>query len=277
MSEDQRSVMREAGTPTGESEFVREWTNWRRAWEGFLTAPHGWLSAVDLNWLNETPSGVRGLPGLWWQDGEALHVDPRGTAMSSGGVTFTTEQRFALAGRADDARIVIGDLEVGITRRGTVMIVTYDPRSPQRLGFEGVPTYGPDPAWVLRGTYEEFASPEPVLLDDVGGSRKDYESSGLVRVEYDGAEHALRVVRSGGVPTVLFTDATSGRTTYPACRFLNVPVADEAEAVTLDFNRALNLPCAFSDNFPICPVAPEGNRLPFAVEAGEKIPRRIAA
>jgi uncharacterized protein (DUF1684 family) len=40
----------------------------------------------------------------------------------------------------------------------------------------------------------------------------------------------------------------------------------------LDFNRTVNLPCAFSDHFPICPVAPPANRLPFAIEAGEKTP-----
>ncbi|MFS4092060.1 DUF1684 domain-containing protein [Streptomyces sp. AF1A] len=39
----------------------------------------------------------------------------------------------------------------------------------------------------------------------------------------------------------------------------------------LDFNRALNLLCAFS-GMPVCPVAPAENRLPFAVEAGEKTP-----
>jgi len=42
-------------------------------------------------------------------------------------------------------------------------------------------------------------------------------------------------------------------------------------AVVLDFNRALNLPCVFS-GMPVCPVAPPENRLPFAIDAGEKMP-----
>jgi uncharacterized protein (DUF1684 family) len=69
----------------------------------------------------------------------------------------------------------------------------------------------------------------------------------------------------------VFTDATSGVTTYGACRSLSIPDPDEDGTVVLDFNRALNLPCALSNN-PVCPVAPPENRLPFAVEAGEKIP-----
>jgi uncharacterized protein (DUF1684 family) len=42
--------------------------------------------------------------------------------------------------------------------------------------------------------------------------------------------------------------------------------------VTLDFNRASNLPCSFTD-FATCPVAPPENKLTIAVEAGEKNPR----
>jgi uncharacterized protein (DUF1684 family) len=39
----------------------------------------------------------------------------------------------------------------------------------------------------------------------------------------------------------------------------------------LDFNRAANLPCAYTD-LATCPLPPAGNRVPVAVEAGEKIP-----
>jgi hypothetical protein len=47
------------------------------------------------------------------------------------------------------------------------------------------------------------------------------------------------------------------------------PAADGT--VTLDLNRASNLPCAFTD-YATCPVAPAENRLTVAVEAGEKNP-----
>ena len=39
----------------------------------------------------------------------------------------------------------------------------------------------------------------------------------------------------------------------------------------LDFNRATNLPCAYTD-LATCPLPPPENRLPVAIEAGEKIP-----
>jgi hypothetical protein len=40
--------------------------------------------------------------------------------------------------------------------------------------------------------------------------------------------------------------------------------------------RATNLPCAYTD-FATCPPPPAENRLPVAVEAGEKIPYERAA
>jgi uncharacterized protein (DUF1684 family) len=98
-----------------------------------------------------------------------------------------------------------------------------------------------------------------------------------VRFQHEGTEHTLTAFngRSGGL-SILFTDATSGVTTYPANRSLAVadPAADGT--VLLDFNRAVNLPCAFTD-FATCPLPPEGNNLPFPVEAGELLPYERAA
>ncbi len=41
--------------------------------------------------------------------------------------------------------------------------------------------------------------------------------------------------------------------------------------VEVDLNRAVNLPCAYTD-LATCPTPPAENRLPFAVEAGERTP-----
>ena len=71
----------------------------------------------------------------------------------------------------------------------------------------------------------------------------------------------------------LFTDATSGLTTYPANRSLAIAAPAEDGTVVLDFNRATNLPCAYTE-FATCPLPPAGNRLDIAVEAGEKLPRQ---
>ena len=78
--------------------------------------------------------------------------------------------------------------------------------------------------------------------------------------------------KPGGTLMALFTDATSGVTTYPGVRSVPVPAPGPDGAVHVDFNRSSNLPCSFTD-YATCPVAPPENRLPIAVTAGEKNPR----
>ncbi len=51
---------------------------------------------------------------------------------------------------------------------------------------------------------------------------------------------------------MLFTDATSGVTTYAANRALKIDAPGPDNRVVLDFNRATNLPCAYTD-FATCP------------------------
>ena len=63
-------------------------------------------------------------------------------------------------------------------------------------------------------------------------------------------------------------------TTYAANRSLQVPAPDSGGTVVLDFNRATNLPCAYTE-FATCPLPPAENRLPIAVEAGELIPHEV--
>jgi uncharacterized protein (DUF1684 family) len=88
-----------------------------------------------------------------------------------------------------------------------------------------------------------------------------------------GEPHTLVVFRDGDDPDLyaLFTDRTSGVTTYRACRMLDIGVPSAHGDVVLDFNRALNLPCAYTP-LATCPLPPAQNRLPIAVEAGEMLP-----
>jgi uncharacterized protein (DUF1684 family) len=100
-----------------------------------------------------------------------------------------------------------------------------------------------------------------------------YESPGRVEFEVGGTPLALTVFngRTPGSFVALFTDETSGVTTYPANRGLAIEAPGADGTVVLDFTRATNLVCAYTD-FATCPLPPAENRLPVAVEAGEKIP-----
>lgn len=69
---------------------------------------------------------------------------------------------------------------------------------------------------------------------------------------------------------VPFRDATNGRETYGAGRYLEV-TPDERGSFTLDFNLAYNPWCAYAPQYS-CPLPPRENWLPFRIEAGEQVP-----
>ena len=74
-----------------------------------------------------------------------------------------------------------------------------------------------------------------------------------------------------------FRDATNGRETYPAGRYLldAAKSADlggdlERQSLILDFNFAYQPSCAFDPKWA-CPLAPPENRVDIEVRAGERI------
>jgi uncharacterized protein len=253
--------------------FVHEWEQWKVARERELVDPHGWLALVSLDWLSDTPRGYPHAPGTWWQDGDAAYLDPGDAVLSFGGEPVIGVRRFELVNSGPGVRVVAGEVEVEVARRSGYLIRVHEPDAPALAAFAGVPTFAPDPAWVLDGRFEPFAEPRPTTVGAVvEGLSHVYQAPGLVRFDHGGVEYTLTAFNGkhrAGL-NILFTDETSGVTTYPANRSLAVDRPLDG-VVVLDFNRARNLPCAFTD-FATCPLPPEGNHLPFAVTAGEKLP-----
>lgn len=67
-----------------------------------------------------------------------------------------------------------------------------------------------------------------------------------------------------------FKDQTNGLTTYGGGRYLNMSKADTEDGmITIDFNKAYNPWCAYSEGFN-CPIPPRENHLSYPVDAGEK-------
>ena len=104
-------------------------------------------------------------------------------------------------------------------------------------------------------------------------SQHVYDAPGRIEFELDGQPLSLTAFPGHGPGSLiaLFTDTTSGVTTYAANRVLQLEAPGPDGRMVLDFNRATNLPCAYTD-LATCPLPPPENRLPVAIEAGEKIP-----
>ncbi len=96
------------------------------------------------------------------------------------------------------------------------------------------------------------------------------KAAGKLSFTVKGQVYTLDALDEGGPDLfVIFGDKTNVNETYPSGRFLYVKRPDADGKTVIDFNKAYNPPCAFTD-FATCPLPPPQNRLPIAIEAGEK-------
>jgi uncharacterized protein (DUF1684 family) len=251
-------------TTTATAPFRTAWNDWHAERERYYRDPLGWVSITGLYWLTEEFETVADLPGRWRADADAVYVEGIDGA-----------ERLEPVEGAPGLLVDDGDRRIEVIRRtGSVGLRVHDPRSPHLAEFSGIPAYEPDERWHVTGTFTPFQHAETVTTGAVVAGLEHHHSA-VGTIDFDIAGTAARLIafaRTDGSLHLLFTDATSGVTTYPGARSLAVVGPDDAGQVVLDFNRAANLPCSFTD-FATCPVAPPENRLAVAVEAGEKDPR----
>ena len=266
---------------TAGKDFAAEWEAWHKKHEDRFAAPDGFLAITSINWLTETPAPFPDAPGEWAADGSGVSVTlAPGEELVLDGTRITGRHHFGQIPErgglfpADAA----GVYEVA-RRGGNDILRPRHPGNPLRANFRGTPAYAPDPRWVIQGCYRPFDEPLDVTVGSVVEHLQHvYAAPGVVEFEIDGQPLVLTAFNgyATGSLHILFTDATSGRTTYAANRSLRVAAPGADGTVVLDFNRATNLPCAYTD-FATCPLPPAENRLPVAVEAGEQIPYEARA
>jgi uncharacterized protein (DUF1684 family) len=256
--------------------FVQEWESWHRRHEAARADPHGFLAVTNLHWLTPEPQPLPDAPGLWQTGEEGVVVTlGDGEELIVEGEPVRGRHVFGHVPERGDVTALWGDALIEVAKRGGHDIVRpRHPDHPLRAKYAGTPAYAPDPRWRVTGRYVPFDEPRPTTVGAaVEGLEHVYDAPGRFEFELEGRALTLTAF-NGGHPAglmALFTDETSGVTTYAANRVLRPIGPDASGEVILDFNRATNLPCAYTD-FATCPLPPAENRLPIAVEAGEKIP-----
>jgi uncharacterized protein len=251
-----------------------EWGEWREERERQLARPLGLLAATGMHWLTRDPTRFDDVPGAWSSDNDGVHVDlADGETLTLADVTLSGPHNFGVLEDGPSVMAQFDDAVVEIaTRNGRDMIRPRHPDHELVRNYRGTPTFPYDLRWRVRGRLILFESPSAVTVDaSVEGLHHVYDSPGQVEFDLDGATHRLTLFSDRDSFDILFRDGTSGVTTYGATRALSVEAPGEEGWVTLDFNRAINLFCAYTD-FSTCPIPPPENRLPVAIEAGEKIP-----
>lgn len=151
------------------------------------------------------------------------------------------------------------------------------PQSPippaERAQFTGLPYYEYDPRFAKRGRIRTL----PEERYDVGtstGGVIPFVRFGAVDLDVGSLEVFWLDAYSGGV-FLPFRDATAGETTYGGGRYLldtakSADLGAVGDELVLDFNFAYHPSCRYDPKW-VCPLAPLGNRLQVAIEAGERM------
>jgi uncharacterized protein (DUF1684 family) len=257
-------------TPEQQLEYYHE----RR--ELAVTQPQGSLALVTTQLIDDEQS-VWGVPGRWapLPEGES---GIRVNATAADGIRVDGElvDGEAVVRGKDDAHpgaIVFSDTLSGFVIRqesGAYALRVFDARSEAIQDFGGIDAFDYDPSWVITADWS--VNPEGTTLGfehlkDEGRTREQV-LPGRITFQRDGVDYDLAAFKSGHALQLVFADATNGDTTYSVGRFLIVAPNSDG-TITLDFNRAVLPPCAFSYAFN-CPLPPKQNRFPVAITAGEK-------
>jgi len=146
-----------------------------------------------------------------------------------------------------------------------------DPGSPippwERAAFRGLSYYPPDERYRFEVA---LVKEKPAALDiqRSGGDVVRYMRLGHFALRLPDGDVKLALYESEGHAFVPFRDATSGKETYGAGRYLDPPQVAPGRYL-VDFNAAYNPFCAYNEAYS-CPFPPPENWLRLPVRAGEK-------
>ena len=258
--------------------------------ERFKNSERGWLGLVGLHWLRDgenrigstpdndiiLPADVPGHIGVvLYNNGVATFRAARGVPVYSNGKQFTLKTLVADIQEEPDF-LQIGDLTlVLLDRAGRHLIRVWDRNSQLRKNFTGFNQYAVNPDYCIEARYTDYDIPRLVSIRDVLEIYHETPIQGYVTFKLQGKEYRLEAqVDEDDLMRLDFKDATNGDTTYVGGRFLVAEMPKDGKVV-VDFNRAYNPPCAYTD-FATCPLPPAENRLPIRVEAGEKVYRDVS-
>ena len=270
--------------------FEADTVEWRAGRLERLKGPEGYLNLAGLFWLEEGRSRIGSaadndivFPGYAARYVGRLDVTKEGVVMTAEpGVDVrhgdAPVNSIAILDDTTDYPVTIRHRSFAwtiIKRDGRFALRLRDFDNPAIAAFPPIEYFPIDPAYRVEGTLRRFDEPRVLNVETViEGLGYRPESPGRVAFEIDGEAYEIDAYNSGDQLFFVFGDATSGRETYPAGRFLYAAQPGPDGKTILDFNRAYNPPCAFND-FSTCPVAAPQNRMAVRVEAGEKYDARV--
>lgn len=274
-----------------EPTYRDEITKWRETVEKNLRADNGWLTLAGRFPLKDGPNtfgtdkendvvlpsqlkgAVPGRLGTLVVDQKAGKVTLKladGIAMSSQGKPFKGDRDMVIATDKRDW-VTYGRISMHIIERsGRYILRLADNESLVRKNFPGRIWYDVNEKFKVEAKFVAYPVGKTLPIVNVIDEVTKMPCPGYLEFKIDGVTHKIDALAEGEGLFIIIRDETSGDTTYPPSRFMMIEKAPKAnETITLDFNKAYNPPCAFSE-FTTCPLPPPQNILKVKIEAGEK-------
>lgn len=240
-----------------------DYTCWQAERLRALQAADGWLNLTDR--LEIAPGAQR--VGSGPDNDLILSCGPEHLGTLLPGFTLqTTEGTHAFVAGDGNPELRVGGLLLEIhTVEDQPALRVRDLTLPRHADLRYFPY---DPDWKIRARWETLSVPQAQRVDQKGAGATTVTLTHRAHFSHEGHEVILLATHwKSGQPMFVIRDWTSGVETYAASRFL-IGEDMAADAITLDFNKAYNPPCAFTD-FAICPLPPRENILPLTIRAGE--------
>lgn len=138
-----------------------------------------------------------------------------------------------------------------------------------------LPVYPPDQKYAVPAQLRVAERRQVVEVPTSTGTIRRMELVGTLEFTLDGEQMSLGALVPAGTTRIQdlfvpFADLTTGKETYFAGRYLDIPPTVTG-LYTIDFNKAYNPTCAYNEAYE-CPFPPPSNRLKVAIRAGEKAP-----
>ena len=264
--------------------FQADMNDWKQKRINALKDPNGWLNLTGLYWLKPGKNGFGSdaanelvyqhadmpkLAGYFILENHQVNWVAAENVKTTIKDSLVTKALLYEEGKQKAPLMGLGSLRWNIIQRDDkIGIRLRDLNAPVLKTFHGCARFKDDSTWRLQARFVKKEE-NKLLITNVLGQTNAQESPGKLVFTIAGKEYQLDALAEGNELFILFGDATSGKTTYPAGRFLYADLPDTNGNTVIDFNKAFNPPCAFTI-YATCPLPPKQNILPIAITAGEK-------
>ena len=258
---------------------------WRQEMDTNLRRENGWLALAGLFWLRKGTNIIGSdshsdilLPERAPRRLGTLEFDGNNVSLNVEDAMIVEVNGVATRSALLDADqedipsfITFNDMRMVVVRRSKgVGIRLWDNTRQERRNFPRRQWYPVREEFHLPATYTRYEQVRIVKMPDILGAVQDEEIHGYVTFELHGQKHELIVTEQPDHRLFIqFMDLTNGNATYPSGRYYYSDAYEAGKPFFVDFNKAYNLPCAFT-NYATCTFPPPENHLKVAIEAGEK-------